>query len=170
MIHRVKGFHIVNKAEIDVFLELSCLFDDSANIGNLISGSPAFSKTSLTICNQNISYSMILTTVNVGYMWEGPNKRRGTGGTGPRWLKCTCIQTMQGSHWSRSKRHSHLRRSEGWRQQPSRKAIRRAIKEMASWRWKERYIWDTVNNRSKITEAGAQFSQRMERRWFQQRA
>ena len=75
VIHTVKGFGIVNKAEIDVFLELSCVFDDSANAGNLISGSSAFSKTSLTICNQNINYSMILTTVNVGYMWEGPNKK-----------------------------------------------------------------------------------------------
>ena len=43
----VKGFGIVNKAEIDVFLELSCLFDDPADVGNLISGSSAFSKTSL---------------------------------------------------------------------------------------------------------------------------
>jgi len=40
-----KGFGIVNKAEIDVFLELSCFFDDSSDIGNLISGSSAFSKT-----------------------------------------------------------------------------------------------------------------------------
>ena len=49
MIHTVKGFGIVNKAEIDVFLELSCFFDDPANVGNLISGSSAFSKTSLNI-------------------------------------------------------------------------------------------------------------------------
>ena len=47
VIHTVIGFGIVNKAEIDVFLELSCFFDDSADIGNLISGSSAFSKTSL---------------------------------------------------------------------------------------------------------------------------
>ena len=47
MIHTVKGFGIVNKAEIDVFLELSCFFDDPADLGNLISGSSAFSKTSL---------------------------------------------------------------------------------------------------------------------------
>ena len=44
-----KGFGIVNKAEIDVFLELSCFFDDPEDIGNLISGSSAFSKTSLNI-------------------------------------------------------------------------------------------------------------------------
>ena len=49
MIHIVKGFGIVNKAETDVFLELSCFFDDPADVGNLISGSSAFSKTSLNI-------------------------------------------------------------------------------------------------------------------------
>ena len=47
LIHRVKGFSIVNKAEIDVFLELSCFFDDPVDVGNLISGSSAFSKTQL---------------------------------------------------------------------------------------------------------------------------
>ena len=47
--HTVKGFGIVNKAEIDVFLELSCFFHDPADVGNLISGSSAFSKTSLNI-------------------------------------------------------------------------------------------------------------------------
>ena len=49
MIHTVKGFGVVNKAEVDVFLELSCYFDDPADVGNLISGSSAFSKTSLNI-------------------------------------------------------------------------------------------------------------------------
>ena len=50
VIHTVKGFGIVNKAEIDFFfLELSCFFDDPAGVGNLISGSSAFSKTSLNI-------------------------------------------------------------------------------------------------------------------------
>ena len=49
VIHTVKGFGVVNKAEIDVFLELSCFFDDPADVGNLISGSFAFSKTSLNI-------------------------------------------------------------------------------------------------------------------------
>ena len=49
VIHTVKGFGIVNKAEIDVFLELSCFSDDPENVGNLISGSSAFSKTSLNI-------------------------------------------------------------------------------------------------------------------------
>ena len=49
MIYTVKGFGIVNKGEIDVFLELSCFFDDPEDVGNLISGSSAFSKTSLNI-------------------------------------------------------------------------------------------------------------------------
>ena len=49
VIHTVKGFGTVNKAEIGVFLEPSCFFDDPADVGNLISGSSAFSKTSLNI-------------------------------------------------------------------------------------------------------------------------
>ena len=49
VIHTVKGFGVVTKAEIDVFLELSCFFHDPVDVGNLISGSSAFSKTSLNI-------------------------------------------------------------------------------------------------------------------------
>ena len=49
VIHTVDGFGIVNKEKINVFLELSCFFDDPADVGNLISGSSAFSKTSLNI-------------------------------------------------------------------------------------------------------------------------
>ena len=49
VIHTVKGFGIVNKAEIDVFLELSCFIDDPGDFGNLVSGSSVFSKTSLNI-------------------------------------------------------------------------------------------------------------------------
>ena len=49
VIHTVEGFHIVNKAEVDVFLELTCLFNDPMDVGNLISGSSTFSKTSLNI-------------------------------------------------------------------------------------------------------------------------
>ena len=49
VIHTVKGLDIVNKAEIDVFLECSCFLDDPVDVGNLISGSSAFSKTSLNI-------------------------------------------------------------------------------------------------------------------------
>ena len=50
MIHKVKGFVIVNRAEVDVFLELSSFFDDPMDVANLISGSSAFSKSSLNIC------------------------------------------------------------------------------------------------------------------------
>ena len=60
MIHTVEGFGIVNKAEIDVFLELSCSFDDPVDVGNLISGSSAFSKIIL-----NIWKFIVWTMVNV---------------------------------------------------------------------------------------------------------
>ena len=59
VIHTVKGFSIVNKAEIDVFLELSCFFHDPADVGNLISGSSAFSKTSLN--NWEFTVHILLT-------------------------------------------------------------------------------------------------------------
>ena len=49
VIHTVKGFGIVNKTDIDVFLELSCFFNDPADVGSLISGSSAFSKSGLNI-------------------------------------------------------------------------------------------------------------------------
>ena len=49
VIHTVKGFGVVNKAEVDFFLELSCFFDDPTDVGSLISGSSAFSKSSLNI-------------------------------------------------------------------------------------------------------------------------
>ena len=49
MIHTVKGFGVHNKTEVDVFLELFCFFDDPADVGNLVYGSSAFSKSSLNI-------------------------------------------------------------------------------------------------------------------------
>ena len=49
VIHIVKGFGVINKAEVDVFLEFSCFFDDLTDVGNLISGSSAFSKSNLNI-------------------------------------------------------------------------------------------------------------------------
>ena len=49
VIHTVKDFGVLNKAKIDIFLELSCFFNDPADVGNLISGSSAFSKSSLNI-------------------------------------------------------------------------------------------------------------------------
>ena len=54
VIHTVKGFGIVNKAEVHVFLELSCYFDDPEDVGNLISGSSAFSKSSLNIWKYSV--------------------------------------------------------------------------------------------------------------------
>ena len=56
VIHTVKGFGRVNKAEIDVFLELSCFFNDSTDVGNLISGSSVFSKSSLNIWSSRFTY------------------------------------------------------------------------------------------------------------------
>ena len=60
VIHTVKGFGIVNKAEADVFLELSCFFDDPADVGNLISGSSAFSKSSLNIWTLSVHVLLCL--------------------------------------------------------------------------------------------------------------
>ena len=56
VIHTFKGIGIVNKAEVDVFLELSCFFSDPIDVGNLISGSSAFSKSSLNIWSSQFTY------------------------------------------------------------------------------------------------------------------
>ena len=64
MIHTVKGFGIVNEAEVDVFLELSCFFDDPVDVGNLISGSSAFSKTSLNIWEFSVHVLLKPSLVN----------------------------------------------------------------------------------------------------------
>src|SRR5574341_1306182 len=69
--HTVKGFDIVNKAEIDVFLELSCFFDDPVNVGNLISGSSAFSKTSLKIWKFTIHILLKPGLENFEYYHQG---------------------------------------------------------------------------------------------------
>ena len=58
-VHTVKGFGIVNKAEVEVFLELSCFFDDPVDVGNLISDSSAFSKISLNIWKFTVHRSRI---------------------------------------------------------------------------------------------------------------
>ena len=77
VIHTVKGFGIVNKAEIDVFLELSCFFDDSTDVGNLISGSSAFLKTSLHIWNFTVQVLLKPGLENFEYyftsMWDEDN-------------------------------------------------------------------------------------------------
>ena len=67
VIHTVKGLGVVHKAEIDVFLELSCFFDDPTNVGNLISGSSAFSKSSLNIWNFTIHVLLKLRLENFEY-------------------------------------------------------------------------------------------------------
>ena len=75
MIHTVKGFGIVNKAEVDVILEFSCFFDDPTDAGNLISGSSALSKSSLKIWNfmvqvllkpglENLSITLLVYEMN----------------------------------------------------------------------------------------------------------
>ena len=60
VIHTVKGFGIVNKAEADVFLELSCIFYDPMDVGNLMSGSSAFSKSSLNIGKFSVHMLLLL--------------------------------------------------------------------------------------------------------------
>ena len=65
MIHTVKGFGIVSKAEIDVFMELSCCFDDPEDVGNVISGSSAFSKTSLNIWKFTYCWRLALRILSI---------------------------------------------------------------------------------------------------------
>ena len=65
MIHTVKGFSVLNEAEVDVLLELSCLFKDSTNAGHLISGSYAFSKSSLNIWNLMVHILLKLSLENL---------------------------------------------------------------------------------------------------------
>ena len=69
MIDKVKGIGIVNKAEIDVFLELSCFFDDPVDVGNLTSGCSAFSKTSLNIWKFTIIRDNLLKILQLSYKY-----------------------------------------------------------------------------------------------------
>ena len=77
MIHTVKGFGIVNKAEIDIFLEFSCFFNDPADIANLISGSPTFSKSILNIWKFTVHVLLKLGLENFEHyitsMWDECN-------------------------------------------------------------------------------------------------
>ena len=65
-VYTVKGFGIVSKAEVDVFLELSCFFDDPMDVGNLISGSSAFSKSSLNIWKFTVQLVHVLVDAWLG--------------------------------------------------------------------------------------------------------
>ena len=67
MIHTVKGFSVVNEAEVDVFLEFSCFFYDPTDVGNLISGSSAFSKSSLNIWNFTVQVLLKPSLENFEY-------------------------------------------------------------------------------------------------------
>ena len=77
MIHTVKGFGIVNKAEVDVFQELSCFFDDAVDVGNLISGSSAYSKSSLNFWKFTVHVLLKLGFENFEHyfasVWEACN-------------------------------------------------------------------------------------------------
>ena len=77
MIHTVKGFSVVNKAEVDVFLEIACFFYDQMDVGNLISGSSAFSKSSLNIwkflVHKLLKPSLKDSEHNLASMWDEHN-------------------------------------------------------------------------------------------------
>ena len=79
VIHTVKGFGIVNKAEIDAFLELSCFLDDPVDVGNLISGSSAFSKSSLNIWEFSVHVPSKPTLDNFEHYF------------GSVWDECNCV-------------------------------------------------------------------------------
>ena len=79
VIHTVKVFGIVNKAEIDVFLEISCFFDDPADVGNLISGSSAFSKCSLNIWKFTVHLLLKLGLENFKHHFAST------------WDECNCV-------------------------------------------------------------------------------
>ena len=85
VIHTVKGFGTVNKAEADVFMELSCFFNDPADVGNLISGSSAFSKTSLNIWNFTVHVLLKPGLENFEHYLNGNP------------LQCSCLENPRDS-------------------------------------------------------------------------
>ena len=97
VIHTVKGFGIVNKAEIDVFLGLSCFFCDPTNVGNLISGSSAFSKSSLNIWNSSVHVLLKPHLGNFKHYFAS------------MWDECNCV--VVSAFFKRSLRSSKHRRS-----------------------------------------------------------
>ena len=88
VIHTVKGFGVVSKADTDVFLELSCFFDDPVDVSNLISGSSGFSKSNLNIWKFTVHVLLKPGMENFEHYFtsvEGPASTHGGGrGTGPR--------------------------------------------------------------------------------------
>ena len=72
VIHTVKGLSIVNEAEVDAFLKFLCFFHDPADVGNLISGSSAFSKTSLNIWNFTVHVFLKPGLENFKHYWSYP--------------------------------------------------------------------------------------------------
>ena len=79
MIHTVKGFGIDNKAEIDVFLELSCFFDDPKDVGNMISGSSDFSKSALNIWKFTVHVLLKPSLENLEHYFTS------------MWDECNCV-------------------------------------------------------------------------------
>ena len=77
MIHTVKGFDIINKAKVDVFLELACFFNDPTDVGNLISGSFAFSKSSLNIWKLMVHVQLKPGLENFEYYFVSDESERG---------------------------------------------------------------------------------------------
>ena len=119
MIHTVKCFGIVNKAEIDVFLELSCFFHDLADVGNLISGSSAFSKTNLNIWKVTVHVLLKPGLENFEYTVKVRNRFKGLDliDRVPEdlWSEFVTLYRRQGSRpspWKRNakKQNSCLRR------------------------------------------------------------
>ncbi|CAI9164989.1 unnamed protein product [Rangifer tarandus platyrhynchus] len=97
VIHTVKGFGIVNKAEIDIFLELSCFFKDPANVGNLISGSSAFYKTSLNIWKFMVHILLKPNPpTNAVGLSSIPGSRRSPGGRHSDPLQYSCLESPHG--------------------------------------------------------------------------
>ena len=79
VIHTVKGFGLINKAEVDVFLKFSCFFYDPVNVGNLMSGSSAFSKSSLNIWNFSVHVPLKPILENFQHYFAGV------------WDECSCV-------------------------------------------------------------------------------
>ena len=98
VIHTVKGFGLVNKAETDVFLELSCFFDDPVDVGNLISGSSTFSKTSLNIWKFTVHVLLKpgLENFNVGDPGSIPGLGRFPGEGHGNPLQYSCLTNPHG--------------------------------------------------------------------------